>query len=97
MDRKVFTDVMTKLIQKNRVDDCAIVMKRLWIRISIHDAKLIAKAAHKYNSLEGDLPFPKEIGNINYQSAGDYIYAQLNDEQKEAIEKSSITNIRVES
>lgn len=87
---------MTKLIQKNRIDDCAVVMKRLWIKISIHDAKIIAKAAHRYNSLEDELPFPKEIGNVTYQSPGEYIYDQLNEEQKQAIKKSTINNIRVE-
>jgi hypothetical protein len=96
MDINIFVNTMTKLIQQNRIDDCVIVMKRLWIRMSIHDIKVLAKSAHKYNSLDGDLPFPKDIGGVVYQSAGDYIYRQLDEEQQEAIAKSTINNITVE-
>lgn len=96
MDKSIFINAMTILIQRERIDDCALLMKRLWIRISIHDAKVIAKSALKYNKTEGELPFPKEIGGIAYQSAGEYIYAQLNDEQKKAIEDSVIPDIKIE-
>lgn len=96
MDKSIFINAMTILIQKDRIDDCAKLMKRLWIRISIHDAKTIAKAAYKYNTTDGELPFPKEIGGVAYQSAGEYVYSKLNDEQKKAIEDSDIPNIKIE-
>ena len=68
-------------------------MKRMWIKISLADAKNIIDQAYTHNfpkegEIQGDCPFPKTIQGIRYKSAGDFIYSMLSPEQKLTIKKS---------
>lgn len=96
MEKNIFIDAMTVLVKKEAIEDSVALMKRLWIKISINDARVLIKSAIKYNTTEGEEPFPKEIGGVMYKSAGEYVYNQLNDEQKATIDNSTFSKIKVE-
>jgi hypothetical protein len=96
MEKQVFIEIINRLLSKDRIEDCIICMKHLHINISIDDAKMILKSAHKYMNVVGDLPFPKEIGGVLYESVGEFVLKKLTDSQIESITKSGYTNFRIE-
>jgi len=95
MNKNIFINALTKLIQEDRKEECVILMKRIWIKISIKEARDLIKTAFKYNSTEGDLPFPKTIQGVAYKSSGEYIYLCLTEEQRQAVENCEFDNIEI--
>ena len=95
MENNRFAEAMTTLLKKDRIEDCIKCMKYVHMNISIDSAKLILKSAHKYMNVVGDLPFPKEIGGVLYNTVGDYVIGRLTDEQVKSINDSNYSHFTI--
>jgi hypothetical protein len=88
MDRDNFINQVNNTIRDKEA--CLILMKRAWIKMSIREATDLVKKAfiHNFPKNNKDIPFPKTIQGVLYESAGHFIYGMLTEDQKASIERS---------
>ena len=88
MEKDLFIAELTKYVDTKKKSKAIILMKSMWIKISLFDAKVLVDQASVYHFEKNEKSFPKTIEGILYNSAGHYIYSKFNEEQQLAVEKS---------
>ena len=87
MEKSKFVKELTNLINLKKKQKAITLMKCMWIKISLFDAKALVDQATVYHFEKNVKSFPKEIDGVLYASAGEYIYSKFNEEQKEQVKK----------